>query len=128
MPVDRSKYPPDWPIIAELVRMRDGDRCQDCGVENFTPIIRLPDGSRIEPDGKKYSDKGEPLGVATEEDKRSGKHVDIRCAVAHLHDPDPMNCSMDNLEVKCQQCHNRFDMPMRAKNMSVTKRAKRKKG
>lgn len=128
MPVDRSKYPDDWKTISDMVRWRASDRCEWCGVENYAPIVRLPDGSRIESDGKKYDDKGKLVGVATEAEKGSGKRSDVRCAAAHLHDMDPMNCAMDNLGWLCNQCHARLDMPMRAKNMSVTKRAKRKKG
>jgi 5-methylcytosine-specific restriction endonuclease McrA len=31
--------------------------------------------------------------------------------VAHLHDPDPMNCADDNLAALCQRCHLAHDRP-----------------
>ncbi len=45
--------------------------------------------------------------------------------VAHLHDPDPMNCSDDNLAALCQRCHNRLDMPMRQRHASETRRQRK---
>jgi 5-methylcytosine-specific restriction endonuclease McrA len=36
--------------------------------------------------------------------------------IAHIDDPDPMNCDYDNLKALCQGCHNRHDMPMRVLN------------
>lgn len=41
--------------------------------------------------------------------------------IAHIHDPNPMNCDDDNLLALCQKCHNKLDAPMRAKNRVLNK-------
>jgi 5-methylcytosine-specific restriction endonuclease McrA len=45
--------------------------------------------------------------------------------VAHLHDPNPMNCAQENLGSLCQSCHNRLDAPMRAIHARKTRTTKR---
>ena len=45
--------------------------------------------------------------------------------VMHYPDPDPMNCSDENLQAACQRCHNITDMPMRRKHAAETRRMKR---
>lgn len=37
MPMDISKYPPDWKAISLRIRERDGWRCKFCGAENGKP-------------------------------------------------------------------------------------------
>lgn len=126
MPVDLSRYPENWKDIADEVRWRDNDRCAICNVENSSPIIRLPDGSRVEHDGQRYDAEGRPLPTAPKALLAQGKHVTVRCAAAHWYDHNPQNCTLENLKFACQQCHNRHDMAMRAKNISATKRKRRK--
>ena len=46
--------------------------------------------------------------------------------IAHLHDPDPMNCEDENLAALCQKCHNAHDKPMRLANSKETRERKRK--
>lgn len=108
------------------VRIAANDRCEICGVENYMPIVRLPDGSRVEPDGKRYSDEGKPMPTAPKALMEQGHHADMRCAAAHWHDPDPMNCTPGNIKWVCNQCHSRHDMADRAKNISATKRKGKK--
>lgn len=42
--------------------------------------------------------------------------------VAHWPDPDPMNCSRDNLLALCPACHNRLDAPIRRQHAAQTRR------
>lgn len=37
MPMDRSRYPPNWPEISRRIRARAGNRCEWCGAENHQP-------------------------------------------------------------------------------------------
>ena len=38
MPIDKSKYPPDWPAISSRIRFdRAQNRCEQCGAENYKP-------------------------------------------------------------------------------------------
>ena len=45
--------------------------------------------------------------------------------VAHLQDPDPMNCDESNLGALCQKCHNTLDAPMRVQHARATRTRKR---
>lgn len=45
--------------------------------------------------------------------------------IAHLDNPDPMDCRPENLAALCQRCHNRLDAPMRAQHAKVTRREKK---
>jgi len=101
-PENRDRYPKNWPVIRELVRVRAGDKCEKCGVPNHTWIIRKEDSWQF--------------ALQYEEDK-----VYIRCTVAHL-DHTPENCSMDNLRFWCQKCHNSYDAPHRAETRKETRR------
>lgn len=126
MPMKRELYPDNWPEVAEQVRMRAEDKCEICGVENYSPIVRLPDGSRVEHDGRRYDAEGKPLPTAPKTMMDQGRHIDVRCAAAHWDDHNPANCDIEVIRWACNQCHNRHDMAMRAKNISATKRKKRK--
>jgi len=37
MPIDRSRYPPNWDEISRAVRAAAGNRCQWCGAANQQP-------------------------------------------------------------------------------------------
>ncbi len=49
-------------------------------------------------------------------DHADGDAVVIVLTIAHLHDPDPMNCDPSNLAALCQRCHNQHDAKMRKEN------------
>ncbi len=44
--------------------------------------------------------------------------------VAHVLNPDPMDCRAENLVLLCQRCHNGLDAPMRARHAAETRRRK----
>lgn len=44
--------------------------------------------------------------------------------VAHLYDPDPMNCDPDNLAALCQACHLKYDGKMHAQHAKETRQKK----
>lgn len=48
----------------------------------------------------------------------------IVLTTAHL-DHRPENCADDNLKALCQQCHNRYDAPMRARGIKERRHAAR---
>lgn len=93
MPMDRRRYPPDWPQISRRIRERDKWRCRWCGARN----------------GEPHPDTG----------------AKVVLTVAHIDNPDPMDCRDENLASLCQACHNRHDAPMRAAHARVTRAAKR---
>jgi len=100
LPENRDLYPDDWPNIRERIRKRAGDRCEWCGVENHAVGWR-DDSGRFRP-GEHCDDEGRLL-----------KSIKIVCTTAHLNH-DPTDCRDENLAFLCQQCHNRYDAPVRA--------------
>lgn len=126
MPFQKDRYPPDWKSISLRIRERDGQRCKFCGVKNHAYIIRKPDSDEylvmLEDDGYMTHD-GDYISA---EDSPSWvtdvKYVRVVLTVAHYPDPDPMNCTDDNLHSLCQKCHNTLDAPMRAKHAAQTRR------
>jgi 5-methylcytosine-specific restriction endonuclease McrA len=45
MPIDYSKYPPNWSTeIVPRIKERDGHKCQFCGIENYAIT---PKGTKV---------------------------------------------------------------------------------
>jgi len=124
---NKSRYPKDWPAIADSIRARAGNRCEKCSAPNGEWIMRGNEshaGTYMLPDGQVFDDEtGQRLGVARGSEYNSKRMVKIVLTVAHL-DHTPENCDPDNLRAWCQQCHNRYDAPMRA--AGIARRAREK--
>jgi len=82
MPMDRTKYPPNWPEISRAVRARANWRCE---------------GSPLYPDCRAANGRPHPV---------TGSRVVL--TVAHL-DHTPMNGDPANLRAWCQRCHLAYD-------------------
>lgn len=91
-PENRARYPKDWKAISARIRFeRAGGVCEctgECGLDH---------------DGRCDAVHAEPH-------PRTGSKVVL--TTAHLNDPIE-DCSDENLRAMCQQCHNRYDAPMR---------------
>lgn len=104
-PENKARYPKNWKEISRHIRVdRSGGRCEclgECGLSH--------DGGRCE--ARNYC---------------RHPHTDspVVLTVAHL-DHIPENCKDDNLKAMCQQCHNKYDAPMRRKG--IKERAKKLK-
>jgi hypothetical protein len=118
MPWDKSKYPKNWKQIRAQILERAGNKCEWCGVNNHALGYRRKDGKFIECRGMEI----EVAGLIDDE-----KIIQIILTIAHVKDPDPMNCAPDNLAALCQKCHNKLDAPMRAKNAARTRVLKKQK-
>jgi hypothetical protein len=120
MPFDRSKYPDNWEEISARIKERDGNCCKTCGVPNGAIGYRLASGEFV-----KIANSAEEVGLQADALALDGINViRIVLTVAHHPDPDPMNCSDENLQELCQRCHNRLDGPMRRANAAQTRRRK----
>jgi hypothetical protein len=91
-PENRARYPKDWKAISQRIRFdRAAARCEcigECGLDH---------GDRcVAEHGKPHPTTGSNVVLTT----------------AHLAEPIE-NCSDENLRAMCQQCHNRYDAPMR---------------
>jgi hypothetical protein len=108
MAFDRKKYPPDWPAISKKIRARAAGRCEG-------PAGRDPE----DVDGRCWAMNGEPHPI-------TGSKVVL--TVAHVHDPDPMNCSDENLAALCQRCHLAHDRPHHIAKAKANRRARKAVG
>lgn len=91
-PENRARYPKDWKAISHRIRFdRAGGRCEctgQCGIDH---------------DGRCEAKHNEPHPTTGSKVVLTTMHMD--------HTPE--NNSDDNLMAGCQQCHNRYDAPMR---------------
>lgn len=118
MPWDRSKYPGNWEQIRASILERAGHKCEWCGVKNYAHGIRLKDGSFID-----CTD--DPMQLETFVCVDDFKGIKIILTIAHIHNPEPMDCRPENLAALCQKCHNKHDAPARAKNAAKTRLKKK---
>lgn len=128
MPIDYSKYPPNWKseivpsILARAGEIRDEKgnvttqaKCEQCGVTNKEFGIRDIntgkwytwedfDSGLAELEGAVFEKPGQPLRMP----------YNIVLTVAHLdHDEENHDVSMDRLQALCQRCHLNHDRPLR---------------
>lgn len=104
MPIDRSKYPPQWKEIVARIRQRAQGRCEcdgECGLHTTT--------------GRCKEMNGQPARYA------KGK---IILTTAHLcHDE---SCEVDaHLKQMCQRCHLRIDVEQHRKNAAATRHGRK---
>jgi ssDNA-binding Zn-finger/Zn-ribbon topoisomerase 1 len=114
MPIDRSKYPPDWDKISLQVRTEAGWKCEKCGIANKTIIMRKEKGGWVE---ILIVKNAEGFNESTDEMKpgklkRLGL-TKIVLTTAHL-DGDTRNNERSNLAALCQKCHLNHDVKQHA--------------
>ncbi len=105
-PMKRSDYPPDWPAISKRVREAAGQMCEWCGVANGAV------GARDRHGDWHADDDIHAMNSSVGEDLFAGEFprmVKMVLTVAHIHDPDPMNCEPENLKALCNRCHLNHD-------------------
>lgn len=131
MPIDYSKYPPDWRAISLRIRERAGNKCEACGAPNGVYIVRSTEdperwamddpstGGCLTMDGELYK-----WSEAPEEFAAQTKMVKVVLTVAHL-DHNPANNDETNLRAWCQLHHLRYDAQHHATNARVTNSKKR---
>lgn len=89
MPVDKSRYPSNWPKVSRTIRRLANNRCEWCGVANG---ILLPSGRR----GKVVLTVAH-LGTPFADGRPGDKH-------------DKHDIRRENLASLCQRCHLRYDL------------------
>ena len=109
MPIDYSKYPPNWKTqIRPAILERANNCCEECGVKNYAIGWRDEEGRFIEAEGTLQEDTFHIEGQI--------KIFKIVLTVAHLdHDPENWDVSLDRLKALCQKCHINYDIPERKK-------------
>ena len=111
MPMDRSKYPPEWEEISNRIRFRRAlGRCEcvgECGRhENRCDAVH---GARHPVTGSYVTLTTAHLGI----DKPDGMPGDKS---------DTMDCRDENLKAMCQYCHLNFDSADHAASAAETRR------
>lgn len=137
MPIDYSKYPPNWKTeIRPAILKRAGDCCEECGVENYAMVKWNPEEKQYQRGcGNLYCDElgrgerpyWEALDAAKHwnEFEEDGKWIVIVLTVSHL-DHNVQNNDPSNLKALCQRCHLNHDKELHRQNRRQT--AEKKKG
>lgn len=99
----RHLYPKNWKEIRQQILKRANNRCEFCGVKNYSFVVK-----------------------AGTENWQFPEPVKVVLTIAHL-DHDPTHNDPENLRALCQRCHNRYDARHRAANRSHTLALKRDK-
>lgn len=119
MPTDMSKYPKNWKSeIRPSILRRAGNKCEWCGVKNHAEGVRIK--------GEFLDCTNDPMQLETFACVDGLKVIRIVLTIAHIHNPDPMDCRPENLAALCQKCHNTHDAPMRAKRAAETRARKKR--
>lgn len=126
MPIDYSKYPPDWPERRARILERAGHKCEQCGVPDRTWRCVNPDTWDGDLEFTQWSKHLADGFVAflreTYPEKNIPKPVFIVLTIAHLdHDAENWEVEDDRLAALCQRCHLRYDAPERARKYRVRK-------
>jgi len=104
MPMDRSKYPPDWDDISRRIRFeRAGNVCEWCGALNGQPHPET---------GSKVMLTVHHIGI----EKPDGTPGDR---------DDKMDCREENLAALCQRCHLAADFDMHQAKAARTRTVKK---
>ena len=129
MPTDMSKYPAEWPAIRATILLRAGGdkddprvgaRCEWCNVRNYDVIEKSTRAVFVSCDSH-----GEATSIKCWFDPTGyGVYSIVVLTIAHIDDPDPMNCDPANLAALCQKCHNTHDAKMRKTNRLLNAAAK----
>lgn len=118
MPINYDDYPENWKEIrAAILERSKGDdgvvKCEWCGVPNYAYGQRDKDG--IWRDMADIVDTQSDI-VDSWFDGIKERYIKIVLTIAHVNDPDPMNCDPDNLAALCQRCHLNHDRDHHVEN------------
>lgn len=114
MPIDYSKYPPNWKTeIVPRILTRADHKCEFCGVENKAKLTSLAfmirDVTRYKLKRFWISNESDVKRMAPFSDDKI-KIITVVLTIAHLdHDEENHNVSDDRLAALCQYCHLNYD-------------------
>lgn len=125
-PENKKRYPADWTMIVELIRVRSGNRCEctgECGDDHHgrCGLEHLQVGYRHS-DGRFFPHLTTDEVVSMFGEFRSLRRVKIVLTTAHL-DHVPEHCDPSNLRHMCQRCHLLYDREHHKETAAATRRA-----
>lgn len=120
MPMDASRYPPNWAELSAAAKQAAGWCCQECGVPHLAWGWRDPTGAFHQVDPAPLADRGlrPPFDLWTGEAVRH--LIRIILTVSHV-DHDTANSAPGNLRALCQRCHLAYDLHHHMKNAANTR-------
>lgn len=120
MPINYNDYPSNWKSeIRPAILARANNQCEWC---------KVPNGALIHRHGKGKDDwELYPEGMEAEAWSLDGKKATkIVLTIAHIHNPDKMDCREENLAALCQKCHLQHDMSHHQANRRKTLEERKK--
>lgn len=114
MPCDYSKYPKDWKERRQRILDRAKNKCEVCGVKNYSVGYWDKTGRFLTVDY--VLNWLEETGSDVFMDELAHipperKPIKVVLTIAHLdHDEENHNVSDDRLKAMCQRCHLRYDV------------------
>lgn len=112
MPIDYSKYPPNWKTeIVPAVLSRANNCCEKCGLENRQTVwaikLAIKDNGRYKLRSIWFRDKQD---AERENTMYFVRPVRVILTIAHLdHDETNHTVPLERLLALCQMCHLRYD-------------------
>ena len=114
MPIDYSKYPPNWKkeIVPRIIE-RAGNCCEECGVENKKELwsigLWVKEGTRYKL-RKIWVESGCDMYRLRKLSGQKPKLITVVLTIAHLdHDEENHDVKDDRLKAMCQWCHLNYD-------------------
>jgi len=111
MPIDYSKYPPNWKEIRSRILIRAKNKCEYCGLKNHSSVYSVR--YYIRHNGS-YSYRTIWFSSKRDAEREClfGNIIPVRVilTIAHLdHDETNTSVKDDRLKALCQICHLRYD-------------------
>ena len=131
MPIDYSKYPPNWKTeIVPRILDRDGNCCKFCGVPNKESLYSVMMSVRVNGKYKKKRIWVSSINDAKRIEQIDGcydtKKVKVVLTVAHLdHDEENHEVKDERLAALCQWCHLNYDAKEKYRRMLEKGKKKR---
>lgn len=119
--INYNDYPDNWLTeIRPKILERANNKCEFCGCDNnkwiwYHPSADLPEMSHIWTQDENQAMTWHGSYEGNTHGSPEHGHL-VVLTIAHIHDPNPMNCADDNLKALCQRCHLRHDAKMKANN------------
>lgn len=121
--IDYTKYPKNWlNEIRPHILERAQNKCEWCGVDNYAVGARDKHGVWHD----EVAIHAMSAGVGDDLFGDFPDMIKIVLTIAHIDNPDPMDCRHENLAALCQRCHLNHDRAHHLSNAKVTRWQKRK--
>lgn len=116
MPVDYSKYPPNWKTeIVPAVLERAKHCCEECGLMNYQNVFSIKFWVRDDNRNRYilrtiwFRDSRDAVRESRNETYKI-KEVRVVLTISHTdHDEENHDVKLDRLKALCQICHLRYD-------------------